>query len=82
MKINKSLANLAFTFIFLFCQTTLAATLTLSENLIGLNTRSGEQILFSSSAHQSYLPLSMQFVTQKEQSYCGIATGPFQQMSP
>jgi hypothetical protein len=74
MKINKSLTNLAFTFILLSSQTIHAATLALSENLIGLNTPIGEKILFSSTSHQSYMPLSIQFVTQNDQSYCGIAT--------
>jgi hypothetical protein len=74
MKTNNWFTKLAFTFILLSSQTIHAATLTLSKNLIGLNTPQGEQILFNSTAHQSYMPLSMQFVTQNDQSYCGIAT--------
>jgi hypothetical protein len=74
MNIKKWLTSLVYAFFFFFSQTDLAATLGLPENLIGLDTPKGEQLLFSSTAHQSYLPLSMQFVTQNDQSYCGIAT--------
>jgi Phytochelatin synthase len=58
----------------LFCASTYAETLQLPANLIGLGTPKGEQLLFSSTAHQAFMPLSMQFVTQNDQSYCGIAT--------
>jgi hypothetical protein len=71
---KKWLITLVFTIIFLFSQSDFAATLNLPENLIGLDTPKGEQLLFSSTVHQSYMPLSMQFVTQNDQSYCGIAT--------
>jgi hypothetical protein len=74
MYIKKRLISLIYTFIFLFSQPDFAATLNLPENLISLDTPKGEQMLFSSTFHQSYMPLSMQFVTQNDQSYCGIAT--------
>jgi len=66
--------SVTFFFNLLFCVTTYAETLQLPTNLIGLGTPKGEQLLFSSTSHQAFMPLSMQFVTQNDQSYCGIAT--------
>lgn len=52
----------------------LAETLPLPAHLIGLDSEQGSQLLIESSARQAYWPLSMQFVTQRNQSYCGVAT--------
>jgi len=52
----------------------LAQTPTLTDNLIGLNSPQGEQLLMSSQARQDYLPLSIQFVTQENLAYCGVAS--------
>lgn len=51
-----------------------AETLPLPANLIGLGSGAGERLLIESTARQAYWPLSMQFVTQKNQAYCGVAT--------
>lgn len=51
-----------------------AQTLPLSQNLINFNSTEGEKLLLGSSALQDYFPLSMQFVTQKNQAYCGVAS--------
>src|SRR5882724_5902183 len=51
-----------------------AETLPLPQGLIGLNSDQGEQLLLHSQARQSYWNLSLHFVTQKTQSYCGIAS--------
>jgi hypothetical protein len=51
-----------------------AETLQLPPGLIGLGSDAGGQLLLQSSARQAYWPLSMQFVTQKNQAYCGVAT--------
>lgn len=51
-----------------------ADTLPLPANLIGLATEAGGQLLIDSSARQAYWPLSIQFVTQKNQAYCGVAS--------
>ncbi len=51
-----------------------AETLPLPANLIGLSTEAGGQLLIDSSARQAYWPLSIQFVTQKNQAYCGVAS--------
>ncbi|NER45259.1 MAG: glutathione gamma-glutamylcysteinyltransferase [Symploca sp. SIO1A3] len=51
-----------------------AQTLPLAENLINLNSSEGEELLMASQARQDYLPLSIQFVTQKNSTYCGVAS--------
>lgn len=52
----------------------LAQKLPLSQNLINLNSVEGEKLLIESQAKQDFLPLSIQFVTQKNQAYCGVAS--------
>ena len=52
----------------------LAETLPLPTNLIGLNSDQGEHLLLDSEARQSYWPLSLQFLTQENQAFCGVAT--------
>jgi hypothetical protein len=49
-------------------------TLPLPENLIGLNGEEGQHLLLQSKASQSYWNLSIQFLTQKTQSFCGVAS--------
>lgn len=51
-----------------------AQTLPLPQNLINFNSNEGEKLLIRSSALQDYFPLSIQFVTQKNQAYCGVAS--------
>lgn len=48
--------------------------LPVSQNLISLNSTEGEQLLIASTAKQDYLPLSIHFVTQQNQAYCGVAS--------
>ncbi|BCL33873.1 phytochelatin synthase family protein [Nostoc sp. MS1] len=52
----------------------LAQTLTLSPNLIGFNSPEGENLLLTSRSREDFFPLSMQFVTQNNQAYCGVAS--------
>lgn len=52
----------------------LAQTLSLTSNLIGFNSREGEKLLLTSDAREDFFPLSMQFVTQNNQAYCGVAS--------
>src|SRR5262249_52443727 len=52
----------------------LAKTLPLPDGLVGLNSAAGETLLLHSTARQAYWNLSLQFVTQKTQTYCGIAS--------
>jgi hypothetical protein len=51
-----------------------AQTLEVPSALISLNSETGEKLLLESEARQSYWDLSIQFVTQKTQSYCGVAS--------
>ena len=51
-----------------------AQTLPLTRNLISFNSPKGEQLLLESNARQDYFPLSIHFVTQDNQAYCGVAS--------
>jgi hypothetical protein len=51
-----------------------AETLPLAPELINLASDGGERLLLESEAHRPYLPLSIHFVTQKNQAYCGVAS--------
>lgn len=52
----------------------LAQTLPLPPNLIGFNSTEGEQLLLQSQSREDYWPLSIHFVTQENQAYCGVAS--------
>ncbi|BAY38724.1 hypothetical protein NIES2111_30720 [Nostoc sp. NIES-2111] len=52
----------------------LAQTLKLAPNLIGFNSNDGEKLLLTSRAREDFFPLIMQFVTQNNQAYCGVAS--------
>ena len=41
---------------------------------IALDSEAGEQLLLTSQARRDYLPLSLEFVTQDNLAYCGVAT--------
>jgi len=60
--------------IWLFAGGPIAKTLPLPESLVSLNSREGEQLLLHSEAQQSYWNLSVQFLTQKTQAFCGVAS--------
>jgi hypothetical protein len=49
-------------------------TLPLPENLVNLNSDEGAVLLKESEALEAYWPLSIQFVTQKNQAFCGVAS--------
>jgi glutathione-S-conjugate glycine hydrolase len=51
-----------------------AQTLPLAPELISLNSEAGERLLLESHARRPYIPLTINFVTQKTQSYCAIAS--------
>jgi hypothetical protein len=48
--------------------------LPLPENLTGFSTRDGEAYFAESDAHEAYFPLASNFLTQKTQAYCGVAS--------
>ncbi len=51
-----------------------AQTLPLSANLVGFNSDEGEKLFIGSKSREDFFPLSMQFVTQINQAYCGVAS--------
>jgi hypothetical protein len=51
-----------------------ADTLPLTPNLIDLASEQGEELLLDAEARTAFLPLTAQFVTQKNQAYCGVAS--------
>jgi hypothetical protein len=51
-----------------------AQTLPLPENLTDLSSEQGEKYFFESGALQSYFAVADNFVTQKTQAYCGVAS--------
>jgi hypothetical protein len=51
-----------------------ADTLPLPANLVGLDGAKGEALLFEAEARSAYFPLSLQFVTQENQAFCGVAS--------
>jgi glutathione-S-conjugate glycine hydrolase len=51
-----------------------ADTLPLPGNLTGFSTRDGEVYFAESDARKAYFPLASNFVTQKTQTYCGVAS--------
>lgn len=51
-----------------------AQTLTLPKTLIAFNSPEGEKLLLESQSKEDFFPLSMQFVTQNNQAYCGVAS--------
>ena len=52
---------------------TQADTLPLSDNL-DLRSTQGEQLLKESNASEAFVPLSVNFVTQENQAFCGVAS--------
>jgi len=51
-----------------------ADTLPLPDNLTGFSTHDGEAYFGESDAHEAYFPLASNFLTQKTQAYCGVAS--------
>jgi Phytochelatin synthase len=51
-----------------------ADTLPLPDNLTGFSTHDGEVYFAESDAHEAYFPLASNFLTQKTQAYCGVAS--------
>jgi len=51
-----------------------AETLPLPPNLTDLNSEQGEQFFLESGAHEAFFPAAANFVTQKTQAYCGVAS--------
>jgi hypothetical protein len=52
----------------------LADSLPLSPGLVDFNSPEGEKYLLESGALEAYFPISINFLTQKTQAYCGVAS--------
>jgi hypothetical protein len=52
----------------------LADSLPLSPGLVDFSSPQGEKYLLESAALEAYFPLSINFLSQKTQSYCGVAS--------
>ncbi|MDJ0599997.1 MAG: phytochelatin synthase family protein [Crocosphaera sp.] len=50
------------------------STLPLDENLISFNSSQGETLLVESNARKDYIPLTLQFETQENLAFCGVAS--------
>jgi hypothetical protein len=51
-----------------------AETLPLPSSLVDADSNAGERLFLESDARQAYFPLAANFLTQKYQSYCGVAS--------
>ena len=51
-----------------------AEMLPLPPSLVGADSDAGERLFLESDARQAYFPLATNFLTQKYQSYCGLAS--------
>ncbi len=51
-----------------------ADTLALPDNLAGFTTHDGKAYFAESDAREAYFPLASNFLTQKTQAYCGVAS--------
>jgi hypothetical protein len=58
----------------LACGAASADSLALPGNLVDFNSPQGEHYLIEAQANADYFPLASQFVTQKTQAYCGVAS--------
>ena len=58
----------------LLLATAQAETLPLPQNLVGAATDAGEALFVDADAREAYFPLASNFLTQKNQSFCGVAS--------
>ena len=71
---NRFLACFALVLCLLASAGARAETLPLPGNLTGLNSDEGEKYFLESGAFAAYFPIADNFVTQKTQAYCGVAS--------
>ncbi|WP_193198223.1 phytochelatin synthase family protein [Nostoc sp. MG11] len=74
LKTTKTLLQASIIGLCISSGTVLSQTLSLSPNLIGFNSDEGENLLVDSKSREDFFPLSMQFITQNNQTYCGVAS--------
>ncbi len=74
----KNLIKLTFPWLFLatatICLPSSMSSESLTEDLVLLDSELGEKLLFTSETRRDYLPLSLEFETQDNLAYCGVAT--------
>jgi hypothetical protein len=68
------LLRVAAVFLALLSANARAETLPLPQNLVGAATDAGEALLIDADAREAYFSLASNFLTQKNQAYCGIAS--------
>ena len=68
------LRSVLFAVLGLFTAVAQAQTLPLPDNLIDLRSHQGEELLRESDAYEAFVPLSVNFVTQENQAFCGVAS--------
>jgi hypothetical protein len=74
MRISISRLRIVGLCVFLSTGSAVAQTLPLAEPLIALNSEQGSRLLLESEDNRAYWPLSIQFVTQRNQAFCGVAS--------
>jgi Phytochelatin synthase len=71
---HKLLASIAAMGLALIAASASAENLKLPDNLAGFSTSAGETYFAESDAREAYFPLASNFLTQKTQAYCGVAS--------
>ncbi|MBI1890477.1 MAG: phytochelatin synthase family protein [Burkholderiales bacterium] len=74
MSIRARWFSICLTALFIAGGSVRADSLPLAPDLISLSSQAGETLLLKSEARRPFLPLSIHFVTQKNQAYCGVAS--------
>ena len=74
MKAVRFFQHLALALCVLAAAPAFAQTLPLPQNLTDLNSDEGERFFQESDAHAAYFSIADNFVTQKTQAYCGVAS--------
>ena len=72
--LNLPLRSVLLAVLGLFTAVAQAQTLPLPDNLIDLRSHQGEDLLRESDAYEAFVPLSVNFVTQENQAFCGGAS--------
>ncbi len=75
-RLDLSIPRFVFLSLLLICGSSQgkSETLPLAPNLIGAASDAGEELLIGAEAREAYFPLSINFVTQKNQAFCGVAS--------
>jgi hypothetical protein len=69
-----AISRIAIFLILLLAGPAFSQTLSLPPNVIDSRSQEGGRLLLESEANRAYFPLAANFMTQKNQSYCGVAS--------